>query len=354
MQAADMDLEQIRNDIALQVGNAYLSVLFAIENLRNANLQLQLSQDQLKQTQQLIDFGSRPANERLDIEAQIATREQTVIVNQNTLDNANLQLKLLMRLDPSYNMVLDVPDAIQIFSDPNLLTYEDVYKKAVQTQKNIAAQELRVRSAELGVNIANAGKYPTIGIGGSLGTNYSNQARRVIDFNTIRQTQDVFINGQQVTVGSDIDVPVLENNPYANQLDENISYGFGLNMSIPIYNNYNVSAGVQRAKLNILSQQNTLEQTYDLVRNNVTAALANARAANLAYSASQKSVAALEASYENAKQRYSLGSINSFELTSIQNQLDVAQVNLLVSKYDYFFKMKVLDFYMGKPIRLRN
>ena len=115
-----------------------------------------------------------------------------------------------------------------------------------------------------------------------------------------------------------------------------------------------MKASVQRAKLNILNQENTLEQTRDLVRNSVTASLANARAAKLAYAASQKSVQALEASYNNAKQKYELGSINSFELTSIQNQLDVAQVNLLVSKYDYFFKMKVLDFYMGRPITLRN
>jgi outer membrane protein len=354
VKASELDLEQTKNDIALQVSTAFLNVLFSIENLKNANLQLELSQEQLEQTQQLIDIGTRPVNERLDIEAQIATRQQTVIVNQNAVDNAYLLLKQLMRLDPDYVMELDAPDSIDLFSNPDILTYDEVYRTAIKTQKNIAAAEMRVKSAELGVKIANSGKYPNIGLGGSLGTNYSNQFRRIIGFNTIRQSQEVFFNGQSATIGTDVEVPVFENNPYFNQLDQNLSYGFGVNMNIPIYNNYNISANVQRAKLNILNSQNTLQQTQDLVRNNVTTALANARAAKLAYEASLKSVDAQNASFENAKQRYELGSINSFELTSIQNQLETAQVNLLVSKYDFFFKMKVLDFYMGQPMRLQN
>jgi outer membrane protein len=350
--ASQKEMEQARNDVALNTAISFLNVLFAQENLENSRKQLANTQDQLEQTEKLIASGSRPENERLDIEAQIATREQAVINSQNNLDIAMLGLKQLLRFDPDYDMALRVPPSIDVFTDPDIMTFGEVYKSALKTQKNIEANELRVQSSEMGIKIAKASLLPTLTFGGSLGTNYSNQGRTIAGFETIRQNQEVFINGQPVTVGSDVNVPIITKNPYFDQVDENLSYGFGFSLNVPIYNNYRNKAGIEQAKLGAIRAQNNLEITKDQIKNTVQQALADARAAKKSLEAAERTQVAQEAAYNNAVRRYELGSINTFELTSLQNQLEQAEINLIIAKYDYLFRTKVLDFYMGRPITL--
>ena len=152
--ASEYDLEQNKRDIALNVANSYLNVLFAQENLGIAQSQLETSLEQLGQTQKLIDAGVRPVNEALDIEAQIATNEQTVINAENSKEIALLNLKQLLRLDPDVSMELTAPDNVEVLSDPDLLTFTEVYNSALSAQYNIRAADLRVESAFLDEKIA--------------------------------------------------------------------------------------------------------------------------------------------------------------------------------------------------------
>ena len=266
LRASKKDFEQARNDIALQVATAYLNVLFGQENLSNSIKQLDITMEQLDQTEKLIASGSRPANERLDIEAQVAIREQAVIANENTVDIAMLSLKQLLRLDPDLNMQLDVPENLEVFSDPELLTFSEVYVSALNTQKNVEASELRVASSEVGIKIAKSNLYPSLSFGGSLGTNYSNQGRRIIGTETVRQNQEVFFNDMPVVIGQDVEIPLVDKNPYLDQYDENLSYGFGFNLSIPIYNNFRNKANVEQAKLGAIQSRNNLEQVKDQIK----------------------------------------------------------------------------------------
>ncbi len=351
-QAASNDLQQLRNNIALQVANAYTNILFASENLANSRKQLDETAQQLEQIDKLIEFGSRPANERLDLEAQYANREQAIVNNENNLTIAYLLLKQLMRIDVNYDLVLEVPENLDVLGDPDLITFDEIFLLALTTQKSVAAGELRVLSAEQGVEIARSELYPSLSITGNFQTNFSNQARRIDGFQTVRQETEVFINNQPVLIGTDAEVPIFINNPYFNQINDNISFGFGLFLRVPIYSNYTVSGGIQRAKIDILNSKNQLEQEKDRIRNDVQQALADARSAKRSFLAAQKSVDAQQVAYDNALRRLEVGGLNPFDVILIQNQLEQSQINLIVSKYDYFFTMKVLDFYMGRPLTL--
>ena len=351
-QASGRDLDQIKNNIALQVANAYINVLFASENLSNSRKQLEETAQQLEQIDKLIEFGSRPANERLDLEAQYATREQSIVNNENNLTIAYLLLKQLMRVDMNYNMVLEIPEDLEVDGDPDLYTFDEVFRSALITQKSVEAGELRVLSAEKNVEVAQAELYPSLGFTGNLQTNFSNQARIIERFETVRQETQVFINNQPVTIATDANVPILANNPYFNQLGDNVFFGFGMFLRVPIYSNYNVSGGIQRAKVNVMNTKNQLEQEKDRIRNDVQQALADARSAKRSFIAAQKSVNAQQVAYENGLRRLEVGAMNPFDVIFIQNQLEQSEINLIIAKYDYFFKMKVLDFYMGKPLSM--
>lgn len=350
--ASEYDLEQSKRDISLTVANTYLNALFADENLAIAKSQLSTSQEQLVQTQRLIDAGVRPKNESLDILAQIANNEQMVIGAENSKEIALLGLKQLLRLDPDVSMVLTAPSDINVESNPDILTFTEVYNSALQAQYNVKAADMRVESAHLGEKIAKAGLLPNLSLGGSIGSNYSNQGKRVDEFITQRVDQTIFFNGTQAVIGTDQDIPILSDNPYFNQLDENLSYGFGFSLNYPIYNNYSNKLGVERAKLGILNAQNQMEQVKDGLKTTVQQALADAKASKRKLNAAEKSVEAQTASFNNAEKRFNAGTINTFEYVTIKNALFEAEVNAVLSKYEYLFAMKVLDFYMGKPINI--
>ena len=327
-ESANYSVKQSERDIALFVANSYLNVLFAEENLKNAVAQQRLNDEQYNQVESLIKAGVRPANELLDLEAQIARGEQTIITQQNTVTISLLNLKQLLLIDPGYQMILEAPSDVEVLSDADMITYDEIYTSALTNQPGIRAAELEMRSAELGEKIAKSSLYPSIGASGNVGTNYSNRAMR-------------------------LSATGLEEVPYVDQLDENLSYGVGIGINIPIYNNYQVKAGMERAKLNTMSSSLNVERQKNTLSTNVQQALADAQASSKSYQAAKKSRDAQSAAYNNATKQYDLGAINSFDYVNSRALLDNAEVSLIIAKYDYLFKAKVVDFYMGRPISLK-
>lgn len=351
--ASMYDLDQSKRDIALAVANNYLSALFADENLAIAQSQLETSKEQLSQTEKLIKAGVRPANESLDILAQIAVNEQQVIAAENSKETALLGLKRLLRLEPEVSMILEAPTDVRVDSDPDLLTFSEVYNSALQSQPNVKAGESRIESARIGEKISKSGIMPRVSAFGSLQSNFNNKAQRFDDYEDFLVPTNVIIDGENSIIEEIRSLPTnISDNPYFNQLDENLSYGVGLSLSVPIYNNYSARLGIERSKINILNAENQNEQLKDQLKSTVQQALADARASKRKLNASERSVDASKASFENAEKRFNAGTTNTFEYVTIKNALAQAEVNAVIAKYEYLFALKIIDFYMGKPIKL--
>ena len=353
VEAAANDVEQAKRDIALTVGTAYLNALFAEENLGIVKNSLALTKEQLSQIDKLIQAGSRPRNDRLDIVAQMSTDEQQIVTSENNLAIALLNLKQLMNLDVETEITLvSPPSTIFIETDPDQLTFGQVFTEARNHQPNLLAGESRLKSAELGVEIANTGKYPSIFANGSIGTRHSNKARTFDGFSTVPVAASVLIDDVPSVITTNQQQPNLIDQKYFNQLDANLGYGVGLGASIPIYDNYNTKASVQRAKLNVLTTQAQNEQLEQTLKTNVQQTLSDARAAKRALQAAENTVEARKAAFENAEKRFNLGAINTFEYVNAKNQFESSKINYIISKYDYLFRSKIVDFYMGKTITL--
>jgi outer membrane protein len=143
-------MEQTKRDISLNVASLYLNLLFAKENLLNAENQLKLTNDQLNQLNKQIAVGNRPENDILDLQAQIATNEQAIIEARNNLMINLLNLKQFLRLDPDYNMDILNPGDVPLETDPDIVTFGELYNSALNTQPSVAANEMRVKVAHLG------------------------------------------------------------------------------------------------------------------------------------------------------------------------------------------------------------
>jgi len=356
-QAALADLENAANNLGLQVAQAYLSILLSEEQTASARRRAEQSRRQLDATLKLINAGNIPQADRFNLEAQIARDEQTIVVAQNSVDLAYLNLKQLLQLEPDFNLQIEKP-AVSIPADvnPEIYTLPEVYGVALGTQPGVRAADLRVKSAEEGVAISKASYYPTLTLFANLTSNYSTQFKRpLFTGNTVPGTTvTVDIAGQQVPVTFLEPEFTLERVPYFTQMDQNFGQGVGVNLSVPIYQNGQTRLQVERARLGVVNAQLQQVQTRQQLKNDIQTAIANARAGRKQLDAAQRTYEATKIAFENTQKRQQLGAVNTLELTTAQTNLNIAENELIIARYDYLFRLKILDFYEGKPLKLGN
>lgn len=356
--AALADAEQTANNLALQVAQAYLNILLAEEQAESARRRVDQSQRQLNVTQRLIEAGTVPAADRFNIMAQIARDEQATVVSQNSVELAYLSLKQLMQLEPDFDLRIERP-VFEIPADvnPENLSLQPVYATALGNQPNIKAADFRIKSAEAGISVAKSAYYPSVVLFGSLSSNYSTQ---FLDFQNgtfvreeLTDPVTVVINGTEVDIQQTVQIYDYPRVPYFTQIDQNFGQGFGVQLQIPIYQNGSTRLNVERARLGVINAKLQEDQTKQQLKNDIQTAIANARSARKQLDAAQKTYDAMQAAFNNTDKRHSLGAINALELTTAKTNLDNSENDLLVARYDYLFKLKILDFYQGKELRLK-
>lgn len=359
-QANKATAEDTRNNISLLVATAYLNVLFAEEQLQTTIRQVALSKEQLDQGDRLVRAGLRPENERLALASQLAQSEYQVVLSQNSLDQAFLSLKQLMLVDPGTEIRIERPEFDPMsLGDPSALTSESVYRMALQTQPVIRAAELRMQSADKGVDIAQSGFYPTISLFGGLSSAYSNN---FLDFAqpdysnataTLGTAVPVVIDGEDATLAqynlSGITFPTVS---FSDQLERNFGKNLGVSLSIPIYNNHSNLLNVQQSRIAEEQARISTEQARQQLKSDVEQAVQAARAARLQYGSAREAFTSQQAAYQALSRRYELGAANAVEFAQAKANLDNAESQVIVGKYEYLFRMKVLDFYLGKSLTL--
>lgn len=344
------DRQQLERDISLNVASAYLNVLFAKENITIAENQLTQTISQRESIEKMIRIGNSPENAIFDLDAQVAQNEQNVVTARNSLDLSLLTLRQLMRLDVNTPLDILTPPVSVEDDYLSLVTYDEILEKGLQNQVGLEAARLRIDAAKSGEKIAEAGYYPSLSMGFNLVSNFSNRFQQVERYESRQIDQDIVFNGQNVTIGFIQDVPVFSPIPYFEQMNNNLSYGIGLSLNVPIYSNYSVKGAALRSKISTATAKNNYEIQKDNVKVTVTQSYAEAKAARARYDAAMKSLTAQERVYNASLKRFETGGLNSYDLVRFKTLYDTAESNALIAKYDLFFRLKVLDFYLGRPI----
>lgn len=370
--ASEFDLQTAKNNIALAVANSFLNVVLNKELLQNNQYQLEIAQEQLNRTEKLVNAGSLPISNKLDLESQVATAELNIVNAENALSLSILNLKQQLLLPASEPFDVATPEVEDPGSAAIENSPESIYDVASGQLPDLRAVEYRVQSAEIQQKEARGGYYPTLSLNAGLRTNYSSAADRerfVADGTilTVPNEQLGFLTAadgtpnQQVyasTFGgfttnpiSEIDGFTVENNyPVPDQLNDNMSQNLSLNLNIPIFNNMQTRINVQRSKIAYERSMINRQSTENRVRNDIEQAYNNAVASSKTFQARQKQVDALKESFRVMQQRYNLGVVNSTDYQVALNNLNSAETDLVRAKYDYIFSLKVLDFYQGKDL----
>jgi outer membrane protein len=351
--AGQHDLQKIKNDISLNVVSAYLQALYAKEQLKVAEGRVELAKQQQERVRRMVDNGIMVQGNLLDATAQYATEELALVSAQNQVDMARLALAQLLQLTTVGDFdVLDpqvgIPDKAAVDR-----TVEEIYLLSLRFLPEVHAADTRMQSAEKGVVIAQGAFAPRLTLFGQLSTFYASSNKRITDGSLIGYAPD----GSFISTGFDT-LPVLsplfdynlETNPYRTQLDQNLNRAVGVSMSIPLFNGLNTRSALQRARLNLESAKINKDQTRNQVFQSIQQAHTDAKAAGKRYEATKGSVEAFEAAFQYAQKRFDAGVIQSLEYLTAVNNLTRSRIDLLQAKYDYIFRLKVLDFYAGIPL----
>ena len=325
--AAEYNLQGLGNDISMSIATAFMQVMFSEELLFVALEQVEVSNEQLVRTQKLVDAGSLPEGTLFDVEAQFSTNELQVINAENALSTALLSLKQMLNLPASEPFAIERPGMDIPLEGLDTKTIGTIYDHALNNWPQIKSRETNLESARKSEQIAFATYTPTISANASISTFYSSSFQD-LDLVTFERT------------------PI----PYGSQLDRNLSESIGVSLSIPIFNGLSSRTSVKKAKLGRINAELQLQDQKNQLYSSVQQAYNDAQAAKRQFDASEKSVKATERAFEYAEQRYKVGMMNSLEFNTASNNLARSKSDLLRSKFDYIFKMKVLDFYQGKPI----
>ena len=351
------NLEDTKNNITLDVISAYTQIVFNQELLENARIRIQTTEVQLERTRKMVEAGSLPQANLLQLQAQRASDELEIINTQNNLNLSKLQLKQYMQIPANREFDVVIPD-VPVPDEADLVsTAEGVYETALETQPSIKGAESQITSAEYDVVIAKANRYPYLSASGGISTAYSSIAPPIIpkpgakNITTVVPT-GAFIRGNpEMIVVQEQTVPTeFTENTYFNQLDFNLRQYVGVNLTIPIFNNFQVRTAVSNAEINLESRRLNAINERNLLRQEIEQAYANAKAAATSYAARERQVASLQEAFRSTETRYTLGGVNALEFTQAQNELNAAESDLIRAKYDYIFSLKILDFYEGKPI----
>lgn len=346
-QEATLEVEATEEDVLLSVVQQFFQALFSKENVTLAKANLELLKDQEKRTDAEVSAGSKPENELLEIQAEVASSEQRMIVAQNQQDLAELQLKQLLRLPVEEEIILQLPPAANIRpDDTDLLSVTELRKRALALSPAIQSAAIRVESAALGIRIAQSQYYPSLSLGGSLSTNYSSARLSSVTTGTSIMNQTVYLDGNPVTVGFENPTFRFESIPYGEQLQDNWGLGFGLQLSVPIYSQGNTRASVQRAKINHHAAQIQKEQQVQQFTQELERTITDLKSSYRSYIASEKTLNASTRFFNNIELSYNVGASTSFELINAQNRKEEAETNFLIAKYEYLARKRSLDIYL--------
>ncbi len=352
LQASKADLAYQANQISLSIAAVYLQILLAEEQLANAENRLKQTQRQLESTNILIQAGSLAKSANLDVLAQIARDEQNIVEIQNIVSSGYLRLKTLLELEPDYNLSIEKPEiAISEIPNPMDYTFNTTYNQALNTQPQITADEYKIKSAEEGYLIAKSLLYPTVSLSANIRSNWSSVSQKIDGYTNIIKEQNILLNGSPATIGFPSQIPIITDKAYVNQITDNFGQGIGVNIGIPIYNNYKSKTSIQRAALNKLNSELRAKQTKQTLKTEVQKAIADMRAAKKAYDAGLRTLKATKTAFENAEKRFKLGAISTFDFTTAKDKYEMAQVDLTRTKYQYLYNIKVVEFYQGKGVK---
>lgn len=301
----------------------------------------------------MVDSGVIPAGDLFELEANLAAQEQRTILAENSLRLAKISLAQLLLITDYENFEIADEDYDLPMSEILLKTPREIFDKSLTLRNDIKLAETNVLIAEKDLQIAKGALQPRISAFYGYGSriSYSDRLEGTGVFETV--PTGFFVDGSMESVMRTSELTrAIGPASFESQFKDNAGQNFGIRLSIPILNGFSVRNNVARNKINVERSKYSFKQQKLDLENTINQAHNNVQSAFKAYQAAEKTLQARDKAFVYAKERFDLGIVNSFEYSQAKQRYELAQSEVIRTKYDYIFKLKVLEFYFGIPIKV--
>ena len=318
LDAATQDLEKAKNDIRMQVAQAYVQILYNMEIADVAHRQISIDSAQVARLQALLDIGRASEAELAQQKATFAQSQLTATQADNNLQLAILAMTQLLELESPEGFSVVRPQIASV-GDNVIATPDDIYAAALSTKPEIQAQQLRLRATENSIKIAQAGYYPTLSFSAGLGSNYY-------------KTSGFKADG------------------FGKQLENNFSQYLGLNLSIPIFNRFQTRNSVRSAKIDRENQTLQFDNTKKSLYKEIQQVYYNTVAASQKLCSSEEARKSSETAFQLTQAKYEQGKATITEFNEAKNNYLKTESDFTQARYEYVYQQALIRFYQGQEI----
>ena len=314
----ELNTQQNELSIQEQIAQLYVQILYSTE-AKKVNEQLaRTAKSQFERGQEMMRQGQMSKADVAQLEAQWKSAQYDIVSSETQILNFKRQLKSLLELD--INQPFDIEGSVP--TDEQVLTpiptAQSVYDKAVGSRPEIKSAELNIEAADMSIDIARRGYYPSIGLSASAG--------------------DSHYSASQDNVGK--------------QMKTNLNLSAGVTVSVPIFDNRKNKSAVERAKLEKVTTQLDLQDKKNTLSSTIENYWLNANSYQQRFLSARAKVESAETSYELLDAQFKNGLKNIVELLQGRDSMVSAKQDELQSKYMTLLNIQLLKFYSGEGIIL--
>lgn len=320
LEAATADLEKAKNDIRMQVAQAYVQILYNLELCEVANRQIAIDSMHVHRLTEMMKNGKASGTEVAQQEASLAQSRLTATQADNDYRLSLLSLTQLLELPSPEGFTISREVNQELWNEVHTLPSPDViYQEALIIKPEIQAEQSRLASSAKNIDIAKSAKLPSLSLSGGLGTNY---------YKTSGLPGDKFFK----------------------QLNNNFSQFLGLSLNVPIFNRFETRNNIKNAQLNQYNQQLQLDNAKKNLYKEIQQAYYNAVTSEAKYQSSEQAKRSQEEAFRLMSAKYEYGKANITEFNEAKNNLMKAESDLVRAKYEYLYQNALIDFYRGKDL----
>ena len=311
------EVEKLKNDISINITQAYLQVLLAQQMEKTAAESYKSVEEQVERTRKLVDAGSQAYSTLLEIQSQLGTEKVQWVTAQNDVRSNLLTLKQLLDLSPDTPFDIYVPDTENFSMELQTENLNSIYNSALDLPQ-IKSAELALEKSRLDLKIQKGQAYPVVSLSAGYGSYYSNSQEKA----------------------------------FFSQFNDNRNPSLGFSLRIPVFNNWRTNTSIRNARLNVKNYELDLEIKHQNLFKDIQQAYNDARSAYEKYKAAEQNMASSQESFSYVEKKFDLGMLNGTDYTVSRTNLFKAQSEFYQAKYQYIFQLKILDFYKGVPLTL--
>ena len=322
LEAATADLEKAKNDIRMQVAQAYVQILYDMEIAEVAHRQIDIDSAQVARLQAFVDNGKAAEAELSQQKAVLANSRLTATQADNNTRLAILSLSQLLELPTPEGFMIVKPnldDLASLVRLDGLVTPDQIYAEAIGIKPEILSQQLRLKGTEHSIKIAQSGNLPTLSLSGGLGTNY------------------------YTTSG-------FKSDAFGTQLKNNFSQYIGLNLNVPIFNRFQTRNNIRNARIEQENQQLQLDNTKKTLYKDIQQVYYNALNAQSKEKSSEEALKSTKDAFTLMQAKYENGKATITEFNEAKNNYLKSESDLVQARYENLYQNALIDFYRGKDL----